>query len=404
MRPAGRSGAASLLPEPARLHRTLSPDRRHDRCSLMAGCVVRRSGGAKQQPAERRNVRFPGSRMPAVFPGLDGVTREQMTMNSTSFRYRLITRSDFDGLVCAALLRELQMLNDVLFVHPKDMQDGLVECTGRDIITNLPYVPSCHLCFDHHGSEAIRNGNVLRQNYILDPGADSTARVVYGYFGGAPRFPRIPQEMIEAVDKCDSGRFTREEILSPRGWELLNFIMDPRTGLGRFQHFRISNYQLMMALIDYCREHTVDEILALPDIRERVEIYQAHCERFLDQMARCSGRYGSVAVVDLREEATIWCGNRFLIYAVVPECNVSVHLLRSRQPGRTVLAIGKSILNRSNPVDIGRLTLSHGGGGHVSAGTCQIPDDEADSLLPQLISELDRSTDLIGAATSADGF
>jgi hypothetical protein len=225
-------------------------------------------------------------------------------MTTQTFKYRLITRSDFDGLVCAALLRELRMLDDVLFVHPKDMQDGLVECTPRDIITNLPYVATCHLCFDHHGSEVIRNGNSAHQNFILDPDAESTARVVYRYFGGVSRFPSINTDMLDAVDKCDSGRFSREDILSPRRWDLLNFIMDPRTGLGRFHEFRISNYQLMLALIDYCRAHNIEEILSLPDVRQRVDLYLKHRENYLEQIARCSGVYGNVAVIDLRDEDT----------------------------------------------------------------------------------------------------
>ena len=312
-------------------------------------------------------------------------------MVAESFRYRLITRSDFDGLVCAALLRELQMLADILFVHPKDMQDGLIEVTSRDIISNLPYVPSCHLCFDHHCSEAIRNGSVVRQNYILDPDADSAARVVYNYFGGSDRFNTISREMMDAVDKADSARFTREEILAPKDWVMLNFIMDPRTGLGRFRDFRISNYQLMMALVDFCRTHSIKEILALPDVRERVDLYNSQREQFLEQIARCSGVYGNVVVLDYREEDIIYSGNRFLVYALFPECNVSIHLLRSRQPETTVLAMGKSILNRTNPVDIGNLCLQNGGGGHAAAGTCQIPAVEANDLVPMIVQALDKS-------------
>ena len=250
-------------------------------------------------------------------------------MSLPTFNYRLITRSDFDGLVSAALLRELQMLDDIMFVHPKDMQDGLIEVTSRDIITNLPYVASCHLCFDHHHSEAIRNGNIVRQNYILDPDADSAARVVYNYFGGAARFRNISNDMMEAVDKCDSARFSREDILAPKRWDLLNFVMDPRTGLGRFRDFRISNYHLMMALVDYCRSHSIDEILNLQDVRERVELYNLQRQDYCEQVAHCSGVYGNVAVIDLRQEDVIYCGNRFLAYALLPECNLSVHLLRS---------------------------------------------------------------------------
>jgi nanoRNase/pAp phosphatase (c-di-AMP/oligoRNAs hydrolase) len=316
-------------------------------------------------------------------------------MATETFRYRLITRSDFDGLVCAALLRELQMLDDITFVHPKDMQDGLIEVTSRDIITNLPYVADCHLCFDHHCSEAVRNGSVVRQNYIMDPDADSSARVVYSYFGGAERFTNISTDMMEAVDKADSARFSREEILDPRDWVMLNFIMDPRTGLGRFRDFRISNYQLMLALVDYCRTHSIDEILSLPDMRERIDLYNSQREAFLEQIARCSGVFGNVVVLDYRNEDIIYSGNRFLVYALFPECNISIHLLRSRQPDTTVLAMGKSILSRTNPVDIGGLCLQHGGGGHAAAGTCQIPAIEADALVPSIVRSLDQSIELM---------
>jgi nanoRNase/pAp phosphatase (c-di-AMP/oligoRNAs hydrolase) len=203
---------------------------------------------------------------------------------------------------------------------------------------------------------------------------------------------------MDAVDRCDSGRFTREEILAPKGWALLNFVMDPRTGLGRFRDFRISNYQLMMALVDYCRSHTIDDILHLQDVRERVDLYNLHRQDYCEQIARCSGLYGHVAVIDLREQQTIYCGNRFLAYALLPECNVSMHLLRSRQPGMTVVAVGKSILNRTNPVDVGQLMLQFGGGGHPAAGTCQIPTLEADELVPQIVETLNRSVDPVQSA------
>jgi len=315
-------------------------------------------------------------------------------MTLPSFNYRLVTRSDFDGLVSAALLREIDMIDDIMFVHPKDMQDGLIEITSRDIITNLPYVAACHLCFDHHHSEVLRNGTSVRQNYVLDSDADSAARVVYNYFGGAARFRNISLEMMEAVDKCDAARFSREEILLPKRWDLLNFVMDPRTGLGRFRDFRISNYQLMMSLIDYCRSHSIEQLLQLPDVRERVELYNLHRQDYCEQVARCSGMYGNVAVIDLRDEDLIYCGNRFLSYALLPECNVSVHLLRSKQPGITAIAVGKSILNRTNPVDVGRLMLKHAGGGHPAAGTCQIPSEQAEELVPEIVDALNQSIEV----------
>jgi nanoRNase/pAp phosphatase (c-di-AMP/oligoRNAs hydrolase) len=302
----------------------------------------------------------------------------------TEQTYRLVTRSDFDGLVCAVLLRELGLIqDDILFVHPKDMQDGLVEITGRDITTNLPYVESAHLVFDHHHSETIRVGE--RDNHVCDPDAPSAARVVYEYYGGIERFPDISEEMMLAVDKADSADFTLDEILDPQGWVLLSFLMDARTGLGRFHEFRISNYQLMMELIDYCRHHSAEQTLELPDVRERVELYFDHQDRFKEQLERSSTVHGNLVVLDLRNEETIWPGNRFMIYALNPECNISIHVIWGKQRQNTVFAVGHSIFDRTSNTDIGELMLSFGGGGHRSAGTCQIDNDRADAVLDELI-------------------
>src|SRR3954467_9195765 len=218
-------------------------------------------------------------------------------------RYRLVTRSDFDGLVCAALLRQMDILGDVKFVHPKDVQDGKVELGPSDITTNLPYHPGVHLAFDHHSSETVRIDR-RHDNHVIWPDAESAARVVYEYYGGAPIFPDISEEMMAAVDKADAAQFTLDEILHPEGWVLLNFLMDPRTGLGRFRDFRISNYQLMMRLIDACTKLTVEQILELHDVTERVELYDAHADAALEQLKRCSTVHGDVVVLDLRNEDT----------------------------------------------------------------------------------------------------
>ncbi len=310
------------------------------------------------------------------------------------YQYRLVTRSDFDGLVCAMLLRELNILDDILFVHPKDVQDGNVEITDRDILTNIPYDPRCHLCFDHHASEELRAAGGLRTNHILDVAADSAARVVYNYYGGRERFPTVDPEIMNAVDRADAARFERMDILAPRRWALLSFVMDPRTGLGRFRKFRISNYQLMLDLIDHCRHKSIDEILALPDVQERVEVYNSQRELFCHQIGRCSGVFENVVVLDLREEEIIYAGNRFVIYALYPECNVSIHVMRGRYQETTILAMGKSILNRTNPVNIGELALQYGGGGHTAAGTCQVPTEQADAILPHVIRALNQTTAL----------
>ncbi len=302
---------------------------------------------------------------------------------SSAVRHRLVTRSDFDGLVCAALLKELGLLDDILFVHPKDMQDGKVEVGPGDITTNLPYVPGVGLAFDHHASEAIRVED-SPENHIIVPDALSAARVVYDYYGGAERFPAISSEMMDAVDKADAAQFSEQEILDPQGWILMSFLMDPRTGLGRFREFRISNYQLMMQLIDDCTEMTVAEILRTPDVAERVELYYDHSMRAVEQIHRCSTVKGNLVVLDLREEEVIHPTNRFMIYALYAETNISIHILWGLKKQNTVFATGKSIINRSSRTDVGSLMLAHGGGGHDASGTCQVANEDAERVLAEL--------------------
>jgi nanoRNase/pAp phosphatase (c-di-AMP/oligoRNAs hydrolase) len=303
-------------------------------------------------------------------------------------KYRLVTRSDFDGLVCAVLLRVLDMIDEITFVHPKDVQDGVVEITQRDILTNLPYAPGAYMVFDHHHSETLRNEANLT-NHVIDPAAPSAARVIYEYYGGAARFPEISDELMRAVDQADSADYTLDDILRPAGWTLLNFLMDSRTGLGRFREFRISNYQLMMRLIDACIElQTVDEILRLPDVAERADLYRDCSALFVEQLRRVSHVDGDVVVVDLRGEETIHAGNRFMVYALFPAARVSVHIIWGRQKLNTVFACGKSILDRTSPVDIGEVMLRYGGGGHLAAGTCQVPHEDSERVLHEIIDAL----------------
>ncbi len=309
-------------------------------------------------------------------------------MTATASQFRLVTRSDFDGLVCGVLLKELNLINEIAFVHPKDMQDGKIVNSARDITTNLPYVAGCHLAFDHHSSEVARGGGKSPANHVIDADALSAARVVYRYFGGQRHFPRIGDDIMSAVDKADSARFTIDEILRPEGWALLNFLMDSRTGLGRFRQFRISNYELMMKLIDYCRNHTVAEILQLPDVQERVALYREHEAPFREQVARCARVHRDLVVLDLRGEETIYAGNRFMIYALYPDTRVSMHVLWGVRQQNTVFAIGKSIIDRTSPVNVGALCLSYGGGGHEAAGTCQIDNARARETMAELIGKL----------------
>jgi len=302
---------------------------------------------------------------------------------------RLVTRSDFDGLACAMMLRELNLVDEIKFVHPKDVQDGKVELTANDITTNLPYDPRVGIAFDHHESEMDRlKAQETGGKLIIDPHARSAARVVYDYYGGKKAFPNVSNELMEAVDKGDSADFTVDEILHPTGWVLLHYLMDPRTGLGRFRQFRISNYDLMMQLISFCMEHSIDEILALPDVKERVDLYFEQSEMFVEQLKRIAVLHDKVIVLDLRNEEIIHAGNRFMIYALYPEAQISVHVAWGFRKQNTAVMIGKSIVNKASTVDIGELCLKYGGGGHHNAGTCQLENDVVDSQLPDIIAAL----------------
>ncbi|MCU8166104.1 exopolyphosphatase [Vibrio vulnificus] len=304
-------------------------------------------------------------------------------------KFRLVTRSDFDGLVCAVLLKQQDLIDEIKFVHPKDMQDGLIDITENDIVTNLPYVAEAHLVFDHHLSETIRNRG-RHENHIINPNAPSAARVVWDYYGGTSVFPVEWIEMMEAVDKGDSAQFSRDDVLDSKGWNLLNFLMDARTGLGRFREFRISNYNLMMDLIDYCKNHTIEQILDLPDVKERIDLYREHEIKFKEQIQRCATVHKNLVLLDLTNEETIYAGNRFIIYALFPDCNISIHKMWGFQKQNVVFATGKSIFDRGSKTNVGELMLKYDGGGHQAAGTCQINLEDAERVQAELIEQINR--------------
>ncbi len=303
-------------------------------------------------------------------------------------KYRLITRSDFDGLVCAVLLRELDMIDEIEFVHPKDMQDGKVQVTARDITANLPYAKGVYLAFDHHASEISRVGRP--DNYIIDANAPSAARVVYKHYGAEKKFPRISADLMAAVDKSDSAQFSRDDILNPTGWTLLSFIMDARTGLGRFHDFNISNKELMHQLIELIRTQPLEKIMQHEDVRQRLDLYREHAPKAAEQIKKLAAVHKNLVVLDTRDETTIYAGNRFLVYALFPETNISIHVLWGKQNQNVSFACGKSILKRDSKTDVGELMLKYGGGGHKAAGTCQVEVAKADKVLGELIAAITR--------------
>jgi nanoRNase/pAp phosphatase (c-di-AMP/oligoRNAs hydrolase) len=296
---------------------------------------------------------------------------------------RLVTRADFDGLACGTILLELGIIDSWKFVHPKDLQDGKIEVDENDVLANVPYVPGCGLWFDHHASEFERVGGDVEVEGVRYL-APSCARIVYQYYDGESRLSHMA-EMIEAVDKVDAARLSVEEITSPRGWVLLGFIMDPRTGLGRHKNFQKGNFELMEELMEACRNHTIDEIMMMPDVAVRVEYYHQQSNDFRDMILKYSRVDGDVVITDLRGVSLIHTGNRFLLYSLFPEQNISIWVIDGFGGQNCVIAAGHSIINRTSTVDVGSIMAKHGGGGHKAVGTCQVPHEDGDAIIEELI-------------------
>jgi nanoRNase/pAp phosphatase (c-di-AMP/oligoRNAs hydrolase) len=299
---------------------------------------------------------------------------------------RLLTRSDFDGLACGAILVYLNLVDDWKFVHPKDIQDGLVEVSDNDILANIPYIKGCKLWFDHHSSESERLGD---EAYFegVSRAAPSCARVIYEYYGGPAKLERFA-EMVHYVDKVDSGNLTADEILDPKGWVLLGFIIDPRTGLGRFREFTISNYDLMKYLAKAFSEKSIDEILALPDVKERLDLYFEQAALFKEMLKQYAKPVGNALVIDFRNVETIYAGNRFIIYTMFPEQNISIWVVDGRNKANVAVTVGYSVINRTATVDVGSLLLHYGGGGHRQVGTCQVAYEDADRVIAEIIEKV----------------
>jgi len=304
---------------------------------------------------------------------------------------RLLTRADFDGLGCAILLKEVGIIDDIKFVHPKDVQDGLAEVDDNDVLANIPYVKGCGLWFDHHSSEEERKAYEGYKG-MCDPTALSATRVVYNYYGGEKKFQDDHlKELVKSIDKADSANFTMSEILNPHGWTLISFIMDPRTGLGRYNDYRIGNYDLMMDMVDYCRYKTADEILEIEDVKERVERYHEQNRLFQKMIKANTTVRGNVIVVDLRNQKEIYTGNRFVLYCHYPKQNISIQVIWGLHKQNVVMTCGHSIINRTSNVDVGSLMLKYGGGGHKAAGTCQVSIENADRILEELIRQINEA-------------
>lgn len=297
---------------------------------------------------------------------------------------RIITRSDFDGLACGALLQSLGIVDDWLFVHPKDIQDGLIEATKNDVVANVPYVRGCGLWFDHHSSEEERLGKDVKFEGVSKK-APSCARVIYEYYGGDEKLGMFA-EMVKYVDKVDSANLTEAEIKNPSGWVLLGFIADPRTGLGRFHDFTISNLDLMKKLAAATLSKPIDAILAMPDVKERIDVYFQQNKLFIDMIEKHAEVEGNAIILDLRSVDTIHAGNRFMLYTIFPKQNISMMIVDGKKNVNCVITVGHSVLNRTSKIDVGSMLLKYGGGGHGAVGTCQVPYKDTDRIIGEILS------------------
>ncbi len=304
-------------------------------------------------------------------------------------KYKLLTRADLDGIMSATLLKKFGMIDEIEFCHPKDMQDGKIDVTDSNIITNLPYNENAHFVFDHHFSEDVRAYN-RKSNHIINPVAKSATRVIYEYFGGGDKFPKEWGDMLDSVDKADSGNVTEEEIKNPKGWLMLNYLLDPRTGLGRYdKKFRLNNFDFMRYVIDIIQSTSdIQEILDAPDVKARVDFYMVEQEKFIEQLKRCSTVKDNVVIVNYKDEEEVHVGNRFMVYTLFPQCNVSIHKIMGVDGTKTVFAVGKSVINRTSQLNVAELMSEYGGGGHRNAGTCQVPHAQADKVLENIIENL----------------
>lgn len=303
-------------------------------------------------------------------------------------KYRLVTKADFDGLVCGVLLKELDIIDKIVFSHPRDIETDKVSITDNDITAGLPYKEGVHMAFDYYPGALVSGGG--RKNLIVDINMPSTSRVIYNYYG-RDKFPNIQGDMLNAVDKGFSAKISRDEILYPTGWILLNYLIDQRTGLDKLGRFTISHNELIIKLMDFCRGHIIWEILNIPDMEERLNLYFSCMEQCKAQILKCSSVHYNLVVTDLRKEKAIYPGNRFMVYAMFPECNVSLQAVQDANNNKTIFVVGKSVLDRSFSEDIGRIMKKYGGGGHSNAGTCQVSNDNADKVLENLTAELSYS-------------
>lgn len=315
---------------------------------------------------------------------------------------RLVTRADFDGLVCGALLTKVEPIDAYLFVEPKFMQDGLVEIRAGDIIANLPYHPNCTLWFDHHVTNTTPN---FAKPIVLGKGgfrlAPSAARVVYEYYkelgnqhpigSREERTTRLTDSEITAfldserikyllheTDRIDAGKLEPQDVLDPQGYVLVSMTTDGRNA---------GDEPYWLRIIELLRDASLEEVLRDPEVSRRCQQIRDEQEQLRQLLLARTVMKGNVIFVDLRGIQEIPDGNRFLIFTLFPQGNIQVKVADDKQRENTTsISVGYNIFNTTSKVNVGELLSHHGGGGHKVVGSCRVPNDQADAAIREIVA------------------
>ncbi len=291
---------------------------------------------------------------------------------------RLVARGDMDGLTCAVLITEMEKIDSVELIHPQQITDDEFEVTDQDILTNVPFHPKCSMWFDHH-QPAVGNRMApkdFRGKYQIAP---SAARLVYDYYD-SPDLKRF-EKLVDETDRMDAAKLKVEDVLDPKEYILMGFTIDSRTGLGDFKTY-------FMQLVDWLKEYPIEQLLLIPEVKKRIEKMATERKNFSEVMKKRSWVEGNVIITDLREEDPVPVGNRFLIYTLFPEANVSVRLHWGPMKEYVMAVIGHSIFNRTCPTDVGKVVSRLGGGGHTGAGSAPVAPETIDIELKIIVDLL----------------
>ncbi|HEY4640407.1 MAG TPA: exopolyphosphatase [Thermoanaerobaculia bacterium] len=296
---------------------------------------------------------------------------------------RLVTRGDLDGLTSAVIITMNEPIDQIVLVHPQDITDKRVEIRSDDVLANLPYHPNCGMWFDHH---LLTDSNekppaTVKGRYGLAP---SAARLVYDYY-----LERSPNDeallrlakLVDETDRLDSAQLSPDDVESPRDYILLGYTIDSRTGLGDFHGY-------FNKLIEWLKTMPIDEILRQPEVSRRVERIRNEQDEFKRLLQRNSFQLNNVVVTDLREIDHLPAGNRFLVYSLFPDTNVSLRVHWGPAHNSVIAAVGHSIFNRTCRTSAGELMSRFGGGGHRGAGTCVLPLEKAAEAIDEILFEL----------------